>query len=245
MGIDEVTGLAPGGADRSRRFGLIGAAGVELLADRGQHGIRQHETSGLFQRAHQPANAVGVAAARLEQQPLEIRGDLDVHRGRSGGVNLAHLIDAGLERARQDVVDVRGDAQPADRQAHLLGDVARKDIAEIACRHCEIHRARRRAERDGGREVIHDLRDDPRPVDRVDARQRDRVAKAVMVEHRLHERLAIVKSAFDRERMHVGRARRRHHPPLHVGDPPVRKQHDQIDIVETRERIDRGAAGIA
>ena len=245
MGIDEVAGLAPGGADRGRRLGLVGAAGVELLADRSQHGIRQHETSGLFQRAHQPANAVGVAAARLEQQPLEIRGDLDVHRGRSGGVNFAHLVDAGLERARQDVVDVGGDAQPADRQAHLLGDIARKDIAEIAGRHGEIHRARGRAERDGRGEIIHHLRHDPRPVDRVDARQRDRIAKAVMVEHRLHDRLAIVERAFDRERMHVGRARRRHHPPLHVGDAPVREQHDQIDIVETRERIDRGAAGIA
>ena len=58
-------------------------------------------------------------------------------------------------------------------------------------------------------------------------------------------RLAIVESAFDRERMHIGRARRRHHPPLDVGDPPVRKQHDQIDIVETGKRIDRRAAGIA
>ena len=112
-------------------------------------------------------------------------------------------------------------------------------------RHGEIHRARGRAERDRGGEIIHHLRHDPRPVDRVDARQRDRIAKAVMVEHRLHDRLAIVERAFDRERMHVGRARRRHHPPLHVGDAPVREQHDQIDIVETRERIDRGAAGIA
>ena len=160
-------------------------------------------------------------------------------------MNLAHLIDAGLERARQDIVDVGGDAQPANRQAHFLGDVARKDVAEIAGRHGKIHRARGRAEGCGRGEIIHHLGYDPRPVDRIDARQRNRVAKAVMVEHRLHDRLAIVKRAFDRERMHVGRTGRRHHPPLHVGDPPVRKQHDQIDIVETRERIDRGAAGIA
>jgi hypothetical protein len=53
------------------------------------------------------------------------------------------------------------------------------------------------------------------------------------------------KGAFDRERSDVGRARRRHHPPLHVGNAAVRKQHDQIDIVETGKGIDRGAAGIA
>ena len=67
----------------------------------------------------------------------------------------------------------------------------------------------------------------------------------MVIEHRLHDRLAIVEGAFDRERMHVRRTRRRHHPPLHVGNAAVRKQHDQIDIVETRKRIDRGAAGIA
>ncbi len=33
--------------------------------------------------------------------------------------------------------------------------------------------------------------------------------------------------------------------PLHVGDSTVRKQHDQIDIVEAGKRVDRGAAGIA
>ena len=63
-------------------------------------------------------------------------------------MHLAHLIGAGLQRARQDVVDVGGNAQGADRQAHALRHVACKDVAEIAGRHGEIDRARRRAERD-------------------------------------------------------------------------------------------------
>ena len=66
-----------------------------------------------------------------------------------------------------------------------------------------------------------------------------------MIEEPLHNRLAIIKSAFDGERVNVGCARSRHHPPLHVGNPAVRKQHDQIDIVETCKGIDRGAPGIA
>ena len=45
--------------------------------------------------------------------------------------------------------------------------------------------------------------------------------------------------------MHIGRARRRHHSPLHVGDAPLREQHDQVDIVEAGKGIDRGAAGVA
>ena len=79
------------------------------------------------------------------------------------------LVAAGGERAREDVVDVGGDDQPLDRQPHPLGDVAGEDVAEIAGRHGEGDRRARRAERDGGGEVVDDLRDDPRPVDRVDA----------------------------------------------------------------------------
>jgi len=84
-------------------------------------------------------------------------------------VHLAHFIDAVLERARQDVVDIGRDAQPAHRQAHFLCDIARKDIAEIACRHREVDGACRRAKRDGRGEVIDHLGDDTRPVDGIDA----------------------------------------------------------------------------
>ena len=57
MRIDQIAGLAPGGADRGAGFGLVGAPGIEFLADRRQHRVGQHETSGLLQRRHQPANA--------------------------------------------------------------------------------------------------------------------------------------------------------------------------------------------
>jgi hypothetical protein len=94
--------------------------------------------------------------------------------------------------------------QPLDRQAHALGDVAGEDVAEIAGRHREGDLAMRRAERDRGGEVVDHLRHDARPVDRVDARQRTRGRGSVMVEQALHDRLAIVEGAFDRERMDVG-----------------------------------------
>ncbi len=45
--------------------------------------------------------------------------------------------------------------------------------------------------------------------------------------------------------MNIAGAGGGHHPALHIGDTPVWKQHDQIDIGKTGERIDRGAAGIA
>ena len=160
-------------------------------------------------------------------------------------MHFAHLVDAGLQRARQDVVDVGGDAQPADRQAHALGSEARKNVAEIAGRHGEVDGARGRAERHCRGEVIDDLRDHARPVDRVDAGQRHLIAKAVVIEQTLHDRLAIVEGAFDRERVDVGCAGGRHHPPLHLGDAAVRKQHDQVDIFQIGESVDRSTAGVA
>ncbi len=74
---------------------------------------------------------------------------------------------------------------------------------------------------------------------------RDLIAEAVVVEHALHERLAVVEGAVDLERMDVVVVRGRHHPPLHVGDAAVRKQHVEIGAGAAAERFDRRAAGVA
>ncbi|MGY3107652.1 hypothetical protein ACVWW7_004279 [Bradyrhizobium sp. LM6.9] len=109
----------------------------------------------------------------------------------------------------------------------------------------EVHHARRCADGNGGGEIVDHLGDDARPIDGIDAGQRGRIAEAMVVEHPLHERLAIVEIAFDSERVDIGRACRGHHPPLHLGNAAVRKQHDEIDILEPRERVDRSTAGVA
>ncbi len=66
-----------------------------------------------------------------------------------------------------------------------------------------------------------------------------------MVEHRLHERLAIVEGAVDGDGLHVGGVDGRHLPPLHVGDAPVREQDEDVDLVEPGEGVDGRAAGVA
>ena len=83
-----------------------------------------------------------------------------------------------LQRARQNVVDVGGDHQAIDRQAHAGGDIAGEDVAEVSGRHRERDFALRRAERDRGGEIVDDLRDDAGEVDRVDAGEPHAVAKA-------------------------------------------------------------------
>ena len=71
------------------------------------------------------------------------------------------------------------------------------------------------------------------------------VAESVVIEHGLHDRLAIVEGALDGDALDVAGRRRRHHAPLHVGDAAVRKQHDEVDLVAVAKRLDGGAAGIA
>ena len=93
--------------------------------------------------------------------------------------------------------------------------------------------------------VVDDLRDDPRPVDGIDAREPHAVAERMMLEHALHDRLAIVEGALDRQCMHVIVRERRHHPPLHVRNAAVRKEHEDIGAGAAAERLDRRCAGIA
>ena len=57
------------------------------------------------------------------------------------------FVAPACERARENIVGIRRDDQPLDRKAHLLGDPAGENIAEIAGRHGEGNRPIRRAER--------------------------------------------------------------------------------------------------
>ena len=186
-----------------------------------------------------------IAPARVEDQALEIGRDLDVHRRRGGRHHVAQLVGAAGKRAHQDVVDVGRDEEAIDGQAHAGGDVARKNIAEIPGRHRERDFAVRHAERDGGDEIVDHLGRDAGEVDGVDAGQPHAIAESVVIEHGLHQGLAIVERAFDRDRMDVVVAARRHHAALHVGDAPLRKQRDDVDLVARGEGFDGGATGVA
>ena len=57
----------------------------------------------------------------------------------------------------------------------------------------------------------------------------------MIIEHRLHQRLAVVERAVDGERMDVGVVRRRHHAALHVGDAAFGEQDDDVDVVAPRK----------
>ena len=181
----------------------------------------------------------------FRQKPLEVRRDLDVHGRGNGGRDAAHLIAARFQRAHQNVVAVGGNHQLVDRQAHAHGGVARKDIAEIAGRHGEGYGTVRRANGNACHEVIDDLRQNARPVDRVHTRQAHPVAEIKVVEHALHDGLAIIEIAFHRQCMNIGFRGRRHLAALHVGHAPFGEEDEHIRALAAAEGLDGRTTRVA
>src|SRR5690606_10380420 len=110
------------------------------------------------------------------------------------------------EELFKNVVFVGGQHQPAHGQPHFTGDVPGKNVAKIARRHAEGH-VRAAA---GGRgaqptpEVVHDLRGNARPVDRVHRTQPVGVLEFEIARQRLDDILAVVEHAVDGDVVNVG-----------------------------------------
>ena len=64
-------------------------------------------------------------------------------------------------------------------------------------------------------------------------------------EDALHHRLRIVETAVDGDVVDIGRQHRGHLAALHVADAARWVEHEDLDIVAPRHRIDRGAARVA
>jgi hypothetical protein len=102
-----------------------------------------------------------------------------------------------------------------------------------------------RAQRQPGGDVIDDLRGDAGEVDRVHRRQVQVAAQILIGEQRLHQILAVVEIAVDRDRMRVRRVDRRHLPALHLGDAAVRIEKEDVDRRAVAAGVERGRAGVA
>ncbi|MPL75513.1 hypothetical protein SDC9_21337 [bioreactor metagenome] len=242
---DELARLLQRLADHLERARLADRAAVIGVAQL-RHGIgRDGERALRLQLVHQRGDGGAVLAIGPEQRALEVRADLDVHRGADRGGDAVLGVIARLQAAVENVVLVRRNHQPLDRQAHLLRQEAREDVAEIAGRHGEADLAMRRAKRHGRGEEIDDLRQHPGEVDRIHAGKAHFVAEGEVVEHVLQLALAIVEIAVDGQRVDIALNGRRHLPALHLAHPAMREEDEDIDIVETAEGLDRGRAGVA
>eukprot|EP01136_Pigoraptor_vietnamica_P043332 Opistho-1_new@18598 len=243
--VEDLVGTARGPGHRLRHLCRVDAVAGEQPGRAFLLGVGKAHRLARFEPAHLFGKRGAVASGKVEQQAFEVRADLDVHARRGGGRDGTGRIVAGRERAMQDVVHVGGDDQLGDGQAHPRRDIACEHVAEIPSRHRKCDFAVRRAEADGGVEIIDHLRHQPSPVDRIDRSHLEPPGEVRVVEHRLHHRLSIVEAALDRDVVDVGRQHRGHLAALHVAHPLVRVEHEDVDALTPRHRVDRGRAGVA
>eukprot|EP01136_Pigoraptor_vietnamica_P033123 Opistho-1_new@95695 len=185
-------------ADGRHAVGVRALAGHEAeLAHPRELGGRQREAAVPRDVvAEQLAGARRVAPQQVEHEALEVAGLGDVHR-RAGGLvrvgRAAHAVTAGAEELVEHVVLVGGDHQLLDRQAHHARHMAGADVAEVARGHREAHPlvVRLRGLEVPG-EVIHHLRQQPRPVDGVDRADAPAALELEVVGDGLDDVLAVV-----------------------------------------------------
>ena len=94
---------------------------------------------GLRESRELARGALGIAPVELEEQALEVRRDLDVHARAERGHDAARLQAAAREQARQDVVGVRADHEPLERQARTRA----RPSPRARCRSCRWARRTR------------------------------------------------------------------------------------------------------
>src|SRR3546814_18879458 len=93
-----------------------------------------------------------------------------------------------------------------------------------------------------GIEIIHHLRHQAGPVDRIDGGQAEAPREIAVVEHPLHESLSIIEAAVDSNIMDVVSAHGGHLAPLHVRYASIRMKHEDLNILQigrtlSRERV--------
>ena len=108
----------------------------------------------------------------------------------------------------------------------VLRDPAGEHVAEVAAGHAHVHRSGEQVAR---LDVVDDLRHHPCPVDAVDRGQAHPVAERRVVEHRLHQVLAVVEGALDGDVVDVGLVDRGHLLALHIGDPTGGVEHHDVE----------------
>ena len=227
MRIAQVVLVLPQLVDGISRMAVVAAACVELSLDLGKYILCYLVAALGIQLAHQLCDQLVVEVGSEEQQTLEVGRNQDVHRRRRGGeeIAVAVVLAALLEEVGQHVVAVGRADELVDRQTHLLGDVRRKDVAEVARRYADVDLVALCNGACGNHiavrgNVVRDLRRQTAPVDGVCRGQHhavlvERCAGILIGEDALYRTLCIVKVAADSYNLDVPAFLRYHLQLLH------------------------------
>ena len=152
-----------------------------------------------------PAQGIGeqffdthpIAPEQVKNKALKVRGFGNIH-GRAGRLNsvraAAHTVDAGAQKLFQHIVFVGGNDQLVDRQPHHARHVASAHIAKISAGHREADLLFVVSGRlDVAGKVVHDLRQQARPVDGIDRANLEFTLELQIVRHGFNHVLTIIK----------------------------------------------------
>ena len=196
--------------------------------------------------SHERGQRIVVAIEQIEQIALEIARNQNVHARRERVAQRRGRVLVAADQTVQDVVLVGGDDQPLHRQAHRAGEIAGVDVAEVSRGHGEGNRPLRGAEPQRRMEIIDDLHDDARPVDRVHRHQPPPGGqKGLIGEGRLHQALAIIEIAFDRQIVDIVAGHRGHLLALDFRHLAVGMQDADVNPPRMAAALERGRAGVA
>ena len=190
------------------------------------------------------------------KQPLEVRGDEDIHRRRRRLIKRAvAVVRAGGQKVRQHVIRVRRAHERSHGKPHVLGVIARQNIAEVSRRDAEIDLV---AKRDFaalqqvavGRDIIHDLRQDSSPVDGVCRREEIALVRQILAqngigEDALHAALRVVEVSPYGAHADVLSFLADHLQLLDIRYAAVWVEHKNFCMLHIAEALERGLAGIA
>ena len=255
MRIYEAAEAAPHPLYLLRGLGVVAAAGGEL-ALKPPHGLAADVVDARLGEGAHPVRDALAAAREVVQKPLEIARDEDVHARAGGEAELAPpVVDAGVDKVREDVVGVaRADEAPGG-QAHALGHPAGEDVPEVAGGHAEVelfaqlHDARGDRVAVGG-EVIGYLRQEAAPVNGV-RRGEEPAARGQLFgqgrvgENALHAGLRVVKIPLHGADADVPAALRDHLEALHVAHAVARVEDHNPRAGHVGEALERGLARVA
>ena len=192
--------------DRLDRLLVVDSHTVEDVSQLVVSGRLDRRSARSTEGVHDRPQSLRVAVVELEEQPLEVAGHLDVHARAERRLHVAGFKNTCPQSAVEDVVGVRPDDEPDDRQAHATGDVSSEHVAEVPGGDDESDVAACvLADCSSGGDVVDDLGHHPRPVDRVDRRQRPSSGQCLVPEQRLHQVLAVVEGPPDGDVVHVRR----------------------------------------
>ena len=237
--------------DRRHAIRVRGRAGCETVRRsrlRERRIVCQGEPALAHLHTKQVRHPLRVPAQQVEDETLEVRRTGNIHR-RAGGLQrlrgAAHPVLTGAEELVQHVVLVRRDDQSVDRQAHLLGDVARADVAEVTGRHGEADLLiiRLRQLQPGG-DVVYDLGHQARPVDGVHRTDAVIPLEIRIRGHGLHHVLAVIEDPVQGDVEDIRVIQTEHLSLLERRHAPGRGQHEHADPLAATHRVLRRRARV-